>query len=522
MIAGEIAARLLSGSDASVAATDVARSLDYLRPCARVEERDGKRVLAIEQDGETTAVFPVDKAPSVLRIAVVGESTAAMLANALHDVLAQTGRADRVEVLPCAVPGAALEHVERRAAEVLDYSPDVLFVVFGHNLMIAYSTHDWLLRARALLSHSRLIAGLPGFRAGSHAWAPAQRERRIRELDGWLRELAGRARERGVAVASMTLTANLWFPPGGSHATLSDARFLAARLERAQGDGARATEALAALVEQQPEPYWQFVLGTWLARSGDVKGAALRLEAAVDTESIEPDRRLSAVNTVIRDVAQDEGILLVDSDAYVRASSSDGLPGWSVMRDHCHLLNRYLSAAAIRLLRLVNPAEFAGTPAELPPLKPVSLSDQLVWILHGLASMEGAHPEATAPRYRTAIAYLVEYFARNSPAELRTAVAGYTAGAAFASIHVPTRRAGLLCGIAQGYWEAGLREDAFALNAAARSEDAAEPWVQLGLFRVADGNEAAAIEAFRNALAKDPERTDAQFFLSALHDRAAQ
>jgi hypothetical protein len=265
LIAGEIAARLLSGSDASVAATDVARSLDYLRPCARVEERDGKRVLAIEQDGETTAVFPVDKAPSVLRIAVVGESTAAMLANALHDVLAQTGRADRVEVLPCAVPGAALEHVERRAAEVLDYSPDVLFVVFGHNLMIAYSTHDWLLRARALLSHSRLIAGLPGFRAGSHAWAPAQRERRIRELDGWLRELAGRARERGVAVASMTLTANLWFPPGGSHATLSDARFLAAILERAQGDGARATEALAALVEQQPEPYWQFVLGTWLA-----------------------------------------------------------------------------------------------------------------------------------------------------------------------------------------------------------------------------------------------------------------
>jgi hypothetical protein len=252
-----------------------------------------------------------------------------------------------------------------------------------------------------------------------------------------------------------------------------------------------------------------------------VKGAALRLEAAVDTESIEPDRRLSAVNTVIRDVAQDEGILLVDSDAYVRASSSDGLPGWSVMRDHCHLLNRYLSAAAIRLLRLVNPAEFAGTPAELPPLKPVSLSDQLVWILHGLASMEGAHPEATAPRYRTAIAYLVEYFARNSPAELRTAVAGYTAGAAFASIHVPTRRAGLLCGIAQGYWKPGFVKMRLPST---RPRGARTPRSR-GCSSGCSGlrtERSRCDRGIQKRLAKDPERTDAQFFLSALDDRAAQ
>jgi hypothetical protein len=272
------------------------------------------------------------------------------------------------EVLPCAAAGSALEHVERRVNEVFAYSPDVIVVVFGHNLMLKYSTREWALRSRALLSHSRLLTGLFGITDGNHAWKPSRRNGRVRKFETWLRHLAGQAGDHGVTLAAITLTANLWFPPGISTPALRDPRFLAAVLDRVRGN------------------------------------------------------RSAALQT-------------------------------------------------------------------LDPL---------------------------AQRYDKAMVYFVEYWAHHDLAGLGAALADYMSGLMFASVLTPARRAGLLAGIADGFWEAGLRDEALAINALALREHAAESWIQLGLFRISDADETAATEAFQHALAEDPARSDAKFFLSQL------
>src|SRR5262249_19072347 len=81
----------------------------------------------------------------------------------------------------------------------------------------------------------------------------------------------------------------------------------------------------------------------------------------------------------------------------------------------------------------------------------------------------------------------------------------------------PERRADALAALAEGYFNAGRREEALKLNdAACAAADRAGPWMQKGRFHLQLGETAAAREAFARAVALDPGRQDARFFLTHL------
>jgi hypothetical protein len=157
-------------------------------------------------------------------------------------------------------------------------------------------------------------------------------------------------------------------------------------------------------------------------------------------------------------------------------------------------------------------------------LSPVDRTDVeiITWILDGLTSNQAARDEAGAYRHQRAIAFLIESWARTQPEHTVAAVDAFVAGASLAAVERPSRRAALLSSPADGFWWAGLSEAAFAMNERARREPAAEPWVQLGLFHLSNGDPAAAADAFRWAHDLAPDDRAATFFLAELADGRPQ
>jgi tetratricopeptide (TPR) repeat protein len=487
-------------------------SLRYLEPCATVERRAGVRVLRGLHPEQSAGgfAFPIEKPPGVWRIAFVGESTGVMLAGAAEELLADQSEGEGVQVLDCAASGSAFEHVQLRAREVLAYSPDVVVVVFGHNLMMRYPMGRWRLWIEALLSRSRLAAAIMSVAAGSPGGEPDQGER-LAQFEAWLRRFSMETRQRGISLVVTTLASNLWYPPAVSAAALSEPRFLTAQLEHANGNTAAAIDDLASLVAQRREAYWEFVLGTWLARRGAHADAAQHLQAAIDVAALEPDRAPSVVNEAIRKVARSEGLVLRDTDAQLRSISRDGLPGWDVMRDHCHLRPRYLTSEAAAVLQLARTAMRRQDDA--PTNGHVSDEPDVIgWVFNGLMGIQAQYDDTKAYRHLQAIGYFVEHWLRADPQHMTAAVDALLQGPALSGME-PERRAALLVSIADGYWQAGGRDRALDINERARRETVARPWVQLGLLRLSAGQGTAAIDAFRRAHELSPERSDVAFFL---------
>jgi len=522
--AGVIAAILVSAealwrwgtsqtSDARHTREFIGSSLDLLEPCAAVEMRDGVRTL-VGQHRQNTAgdfVYPLDRAPESIRIAIVGESTGVMLGGALHGLLQEPARREQVQVLNCAASGAAFEHVVRRAQEVLAYRPDALMVVFGHNLTMHYPSNPWVLWLHRLLHHSRLAASLLTWSTPQSA--PPDPHERLRLFETWLRQFAQRARAEGVNLIVTTVTPNLFYPPALSSNAASTPELLAATLAQANGDLNGAARILAAASAQLRDAYIEFTLGALLARMGQPQLAATHLQAAIDLPQAEPDRAPSAVNQMIRRVAQQEGILLRDTEAETQSASRLGLPGWDVMRDHCHLQYEYLVREATALLSLAFSAARPHHSIDAPTAVPQGAGG-VGSAFDGLVRIQaGRDDDAAAFRHLRAVASLVEHWARTHPARLATTIDAFIASSAPLGTPPTRRRAELLVNIADGYWAAGFTERARMINTIARQDHSAAAWVQLGLFELSAGDGGTAADAFRHALQIAPDRPDAAFFL---------
>jgi tetratricopeptide (TPR) repeat protein len=109
----------------------------------------------------------------------------------------------------------------------------------------------------------------------------------------------------------------------------------------------------------------------------------------------------------------------------------------------------------------------------------------------------------------------VESWLRRDPDRTVRDVTEFLAGSAFASLP-KDERADLLVAVAEGYYQGGSRERAFALNQQARDAGDADAWVQKGLFHVRQDEPEVAAAAFEQALAVDGARQDARFFLGIL------
>jgi hypothetical protein len=526
----------------------------YLSPCAAVEKRgDVPTVVGrLLQNTGGAFEFPLAKTRGVTRIAFVGESSGVMFGNAAFNAIADAGADARWQLMNCAESGTTVEHVERRADEALGYAPDVLVVVFGHNwLMPPMPMNDAALRAEEVLSRSRLVTGIAHrLMTYSVPQPPAPRDPpgRLACLEDFLRHVARAGREHETTVVLTTMTSNLAFPPLVEEDALGDPDFVAAALDDAGGRPLAAIARLEKLAKTRPHPYWEFVLAMWLARAGEGERAAEHFQAAVDGEQVEPDRATSAVNDLIRRVAAEEDAVLRDTDREIRRIAAGGVPGWDVMRDHCHLQPRYAGDEARALLDLA--AAAVPVARALPRRESPSEGDDVArWMLDGLSSVQAQLRDARARRYQRALSYFVEHWTRKQAERTLADVADFLGGTVFVGLS-PKDKAAVLVAIADGFEWAGLGEQALTTNALARAalgltdaaagdvparpapaaaapsgaplpltspyEHVAEEnaWIQLGMFRLTAREPHAAADAFRRALAVT-SRKDARLLLDA-------
>jgi hypothetical protein len=435
LVAGELVWRLIvpEPDSARLAREYAARSLEFLSPCARIDRTSDPPRIVGQQPQNTGGAFsvPLEPAPGSTRIAIIGESTAVMLAGSLTDRLARDPTHSSFEILNCAESGSSLVHVSRRAAEVLEYHPDAVILAFGHNWLMPHRPiSERPLRILLALSRGRLVWDLANMLGGGpadEAWPTP--EEQLHTMEAWLTSLAGEAHARGIALILNTLASNLWFPPSMTRETLEAPEYLHAEEMYANGRQEGAIAEMESLLADRPEAYWHFVAGTWRARRGERELTRRHLTAARDRSRADPDRATSAVNEMIRAVAEREGLRLRDTERAMEEIAYWKIPGWDVMRDHCHLQPRYIDEEASALLGLA--ASSAGVEISFALAADEPRDDVLGWMLDGLGAIQGQLKELRAERYRRAIGTLVETWAVLDRPRIDRVIAGYLGSSAF-------------------------------------------------------------------------------------------
>jgi tetratricopeptide (TPR) repeat protein len=270
------------------------------------------------------------------RVIVVGESsgsyTAAQLARHLP--------AEDAELFDCAMAGSALEHVALRIEEALRAEPDELVVVFGHNLRFRYRTDAWSARLQAIRARSALLTAIR-LRGGAlpPLWEAAfADETRHAALESMLRDTARRARPLGVRVTVATMAGNLFWPAHDFPRNEHDGALLDARLLEARGRRDEAIRVLEArLSSGPPVALWEWELGLMLAAAGRLEEAGVWLRRASVADPA-AGRASDAANDLVRRVAREEQLLLLDTARRRAAESAGGLVGFDALLDNCHLL----------------------------------------------------------------------------------------------------------------------------------------------------------------------------------------
>jgi tetratricopeptide (TPR) repeat protein len=487
----------------------------YLEPCFHSERRGGEDVLvaASMPAGDAPRALPRRRRAGATRIAVVGESSADLLAKHLANL--RTGAAcNDLEVLNCAQPGSALEHVARRFEEVLGYEPDAVVLLFGHNVHFRFELDERTLRLLSLRTQSCLLSQLA---PEPPAPPDAPLDRRLDALEAFLRDAAAKARARGVALAVATMPANLWLPPGSGPQDEAEPRHLEARFLEASGRGGESLRLLEALAAEQDFAVWHFRIGVQLARAGDAHGAYRALHRAVDGDGLRL-RAPSRVNDRLRSVAAEEKLLLRDTERALESRAPGGLPGWESFSDNCHLLPAALDREAAAILSLLGEAAVVapGCDAEASGLPEKGLAG----VLEGVFDLASSWPPDVALTWYQGLALAVESWLGRAPEAAERDVGAFLDGASFAAAPEGERMR-LLVAVAEGYERAGRHRRALALNAQARAAGGVEPWVQKGLFHLRRDEPERARQAFERALALDGARPDARTFLRLLARRGA-
>lgn len=482
----------------------------YLAPCFRPERRDGQAFLVstAEESGGSPVRVPRRRPAGVARVAVVGESSADLLAKRLADRLQAPGCDGRYEVLNCAQPGSGLEHVERRFDEVLAYEPDAVVLLFGHNILFEFELDESKLRLQGVRAKSCILSQLA---PAPPATFPSL-DVRLAKLEAFLHRAAAATRAKGIVLAIATMPGNLWLPPAASPVEEYDPRFLEAQFLAARGRSTESIRLLEALTEEHDSPFWHYQLGVQLARTGDDDHAYRELHLALDADHAgmrAPDR----LNDLLRRVAKEEGLPLRDTERAVEGHAPGRLPGWESFVDNCHLLPRALDREVDGLLPLL--AEATPLPAcEAEPRRRAGKG--LTDVLRGVFQLAASGPEDLARRWYRGLALAVESWVRRDPEAADRDVDEFLAGPSFAQVQNDPQGGALLVAVAEGYHRAGHPERAHDLNRRARDIGSTDAWVQKGLFLLREDRPREARAAFEQALNLDSSRADARAFLAFL------
>ncbi len=350
-----------------------------------VFERDGERYRTRAFDTQYRTFnpqsFAVDKPEGGLRLFSIGGSSAygypwgaeTAFTGLLGDVIAAAEPDRTIETINAAGISYAIQRLRFVAHEIGGYQPDVLIVYSGHNEFVERvfrrdvdAGTGPLAALRHALSYSRLYGGLQSLlgRAGPARVDEAQRldpfvrrtetvvfseaEKAVvaAEFRETLRRIVREAKTDGTRVVLSTVPANLrdWrpersqLPPELDEAATRTwrAAFEAGKRALAAGDPARAEAAFTRALGVAPQhAETHFLRGR--AQEGleqwDAARASYRLACDYDAA---PARRTSAINDAVREVAAEEGVVLVDMDRIFEEHSPHGLVGFDLVEDYVH------------------------------------------------------------------------------------------------------------------------------------------------------------------------------------------
>jgi lysophospholipase L1-like esterase len=279
--------------------------------------------------------FRAERESGALRIAVIGGSNA-MLFQGMPSLVARLrGSLHRpVEVLNFGVLSYGSRRELLLLPEILSHRPDILLVYTGHNEFEEGAVNelrrrsDLAFRFDAALRPLRIyqLASFAAHRGG--AWLLGRESRRLLENGATLIPLERRLRTGGPPLDKAEV-----------YRRFDDNLRTIVRLAREQGtDVILSTVAYNRRIPPLPP------LGTTLPPDagaaayarGDFAAARREWEARLDADP-DPHRADNRINAIIRKVASDLGVPLLDTDKEIAVVSPHGIPAAPMMGDHCHL-----------------------------------------------------------------------------------------------------------------------------------------------------------------------------------------
>jgi tetratricopeptide (TPR) repeat protein len=410
--------------------------------------------------------FRARKPPKGLRIFCLGGSSAygypwdagAAFTAILGDLLAEAHPDREIEAINAAGISYAMHRLRFVAREIVDYEPDVLIIYSGHNEFLEPSFFNELKRrsaewnrVRHALSYSRTYSALrsllirPDEAGRSRAEqfemlvrrneTLAYNEEEKREIvEGYregLREIVRLARGHGAKVVVATVPCNLrdWHPKRSSAPAQlggpEGAQWLAAFRsgKRAQGEGQferAASELRRALRLAPSHAMTHHLLGRayeGLEEWGRAR-EAYQLACDYDASLV---RRLSAINDAVRQIASEEGALLVDVERIFEERSEHGLVGFNLIEDYVHPTGEGHQIIAWHIWEAMAREGWLGRGSEarraifervVAGRRPVVSSRNVTWLFNQAAVLrhEG-HMEQAIEKYRRALEISPDYAA---------------------------------------------------------------------------------------------------------------
>jgi hypothetical protein len=472
-------------------------------PRYRLTSIDGRRWFVAADGNVRPQRVSALSAPGVRRLVVVGESSADLLGVAANRRFGN--EEDRLEIINLGVGGASLEITRNKLSEALAFKPDAVLLLFGNNFMFDTPTSVLSYRLSMLARRSSAVLLAKRILPGDH---DVHQGDRLEALESFLYTAADILRRRNISLIVCTVPSNHLFPPAPLDDERRDPAYRAALGLRILGRRGEARRALEDLDLRRPTAWRSFLLGEWALADGDSAEANRRFIRARD---MDPDmhRAPSAANLIVRKVAVEKSLELLDLEALIDAQAPHGIPGWESFEDDCHPSERLFDAEAralgATLERLwpgisILPGSNAG---------PGPARNYLHYVASRITAPDDYWAESLPGFFQH------EFARRSNPAGLIDyRFESGSDGAAW-------RRALAPLAAGEAAWRSGDGQRALALNA--RAVQAAPQWgeppFRRGVYQLSLGRRTEALKSFAKAAALAPSQTDAETVLTLLNGR---
>jgi tetratricopeptide (TPR) repeat protein len=409
--------------------------------------------------------FLVNKPTEGIRIFCLGGSSSygfpwdaeAAFGGILRDVTAAAHPDKHVEVVNASGISYAMHRLNIVADELLAYAPDIFVIYSGHNEFVEPAFYDALkqrsgarTRLEHALAHSRVYAGMKSLversresefstaftfdalvrRDQTRTYSAEEKEEIVGEFRSRLERLVTRAQAAGVNVLLSTVPCNLseWRPQQSNADRTLDERdrgswsgaLRAGRRLLEEGDMHEASVALERAVSLAPGyAEVQYLLAQAYEGLGEWDHARRAYALACDLDAT-PSRRISAINSAIRDVANMHGALLVDMDAIFHQQSENGLVGFNLIEDYVHPTREGHETVAWHMWDAMEKAEWLGLRQQASKTlfdeiiternKRPMTANYAVWFYNqGVILAKQGNKAAAIEKYRRAVALSPQY-----------------------------------------------------------------------------------------------------------------